>query len=393
MSESAKGAGAMCAQTAQGADPLVSVIVAVYNTERFLEECLESVLAQSMSDFELICVNDGSTDESAVILARFAAVDARVRVIERPNGGLSAARNTGLDAACGRYVLFLDSDDFIDPTLLERTVEASEAADAQLCVFDYRLHFEDTGRSALHRDQELFARLAVDAPFSLETQPALAGFVGAWDRLYRRDFIEAQGLRFEEGRLYEDVPFWAAALAAAERITLVHEQLLSYRRNVAGSITQGEAASARHKADFLYMQGLAQRRFAAANVADEAWRCYAGYFLDYALMHARQAAGTPVLPWLFLATVRMAAPETLKRLEGRAWAADAVRACPPEVGAIEACHPGLAGAAQGRLNAQGAIYALLVRRGNLGVARSFLVTLNALRGLARRMLDAVRGRG
>ena len=99
--------------------PKISVIIPVYNVEEYLPVCLDSVLAQTFSDFEAVCVNDGSPDNSAAILEKYAKKDARIKVVSRPNGGLSAARNTGLENACGEYIYFLDSDDYIHPQLLE----------------------------------------------------------------------------------------------------------------------------------------------------------------------------------------------------------------------------------------------------------------------------------
>ena len=96
--------------------PRVSVIIAVYNVENFLEECLNSVINQTFDDIEIICVNDGSTDSSAEILDRFAQKDSRIKIITQPNGGLSKARNAGLKIASGKFVYFLDSDDYIEPT-------------------------------------------------------------------------------------------------------------------------------------------------------------------------------------------------------------------------------------------------------------------------------------
>ena len=95
-----------------------SIVIPVYNVEPYLPECLDSVLNQTLSDWEAVCVNDGSTDNSSVVLEDYASKDSRFRVITQPNGGLSAARNTGMKAALGDYVLFLDSDDWLEPNAL-----------------------------------------------------------------------------------------------------------------------------------------------------------------------------------------------------------------------------------------------------------------------------------
>lgn len=98
----------------------VSVIIPVYNVEKYLESCLESIKSQTFTDYELILINDGSTDESVAIMRRYAKTDARIRIISQSNRGVSAARNLGLSVAEGEYVLFVDSDDTILPDALER---------------------------------------------------------------------------------------------------------------------------------------------------------------------------------------------------------------------------------------------------------------------------------
>ena len=99
--------------------PAISIIIPVYNVERFLERCLDSVLAQTWRDWEVVCVNDGSPDSSQAILERYASGDSRIKIVNKPNGGLSDARNVGLKNAGGEFIVDLDSDDFIHPQTLE----------------------------------------------------------------------------------------------------------------------------------------------------------------------------------------------------------------------------------------------------------------------------------
>ena len=106
-----------------------SIIVPVYNVEQYLEQCLESILAQNYDDYEVICVNDGSTDSSREILTAWESRMPQMRVIDRENGGLSAARNTGFEAATGEYVVFVDSDDWVEPTMLNRLTAECNGTD------------------------------------------------------------------------------------------------------------------------------------------------------------------------------------------------------------------------------------------------------------------------
>lgn len=114
--------------------PKVSVIVPVYNAEKYLRECVDSILGQTLADLELILVDDGSTDSSPAICDRYAAQDARVQVIHQANAGLSAARNRGIEVAAGEWVAFVDSDDFIDANMYHTMIIAAEAEGAQLAV-------------------------------------------------------------------------------------------------------------------------------------------------------------------------------------------------------------------------------------------------------------------
>ncbi|MGO2140232.1 MAG: glycosyltransferase family 2 protein [Leucobacter sp.] len=121
------------------AAPLASVIVPVYNGEQFLRRCLDSVLAQSMGDLELIVVNDGSTDDTRAILAEYEASDARVTVIDQANAGQGAARNRALGQARGEFVLFVDADDFIERVTLQVTTERAIEDHSDLVHFDWKL--------------------------------------------------------------------------------------------------------------------------------------------------------------------------------------------------------------------------------------------------------------
>ena len=121
-----------------------SVLIPVYNVENYLRVCLDSLLSQSFTDWEAICVNDGSSDGSAAILKDYASKDSRFSVITQANGGLSAARNTGLDAAKGDFILFLDSDDWLEPNALKILSENLQEED--LLCFNGRRFFEESGQ-------------------------------------------------------------------------------------------------------------------------------------------------------------------------------------------------------------------------------------------------------
>ena len=174
----------------------VSVIVPVYQVEAYLAKCLDSILAQTFTDFELILVDDGTRDDCPRIMTRYAAMDARIRCIHKENGGLSSARNAGLDIARGEYIAFVDSDDTVEPTMLADAVAAAQRTGAQLVIYNYRLVTEDGVQDAClpMKDETLdIDQMGLANYFYRYWMPYVHG-QEAWCRLYRRDIIEQNHL-------------------------------------------------------------------------------------------------------------------------------------------------------------------------------------------------------
>ncbi len=220
--------------------PKVSVVVPVYNVERYLSECLESVISQTLSDIEIICVNDGSTDGSGAILGEYAERDPRIIVVEQENQGLAGARNSGLDAAIGEYVLFLDSDDWVEATMIEEVCARCVNDDADIGIFKIRYVYTDTGVSVDGHWTLQMGLVPTKVPFCRdEMSGSLFRFVtpSACNKMFKRSFLLEGGLRFVRGlRRAEDVPFTYLALATAERITVLDRVLLNYRKGVSDSL-------------------------------------------------------------------------------------------------------------------------------------------------------------
>lgn len=176
----------------------VSVIVPVYQVEAYLPRCIDSVLAQTFEDFELILVNDGTRDGCPAIMAEYAARDARIRQVHKENGGLSSARNAGLDVARGEYVAFLDSDDYAAPTWLADTVRAAEETGAQQVLYNYERVVDGQAQGPyLNMASETIdvGRLGLANYLYQYWMPYRHG-QEAWSKLYRRSVIEENGLRF-----------------------------------------------------------------------------------------------------------------------------------------------------------------------------------------------------
>lgn len=211
----------------------VSVIIPVYNSEKYLNQCLDSLLAQSFKNFEVICVDDGSTDDSSEILERYSAVDSRFRLLRQKNSGAGAARNLGMEHAQGEYLYFLDADDFLEETLLEKALNKAEEEQADIVLFSAK-SFDI--RSGASYEPDLYLRLCLlpeDKPvFSAEdcasqvfqlTNPA------PWNKFFRREFLLGEGLQFVNLANANDLTFVYAAMALAKRISYLPDQLYFYR--------------------------------------------------------------------------------------------------------------------------------------------------------------------
>lgn len=216
----------------------MSVIVPIYNVEQHVDACLRSIAAQSLSDFEAILVDDGSTDDSAEIAERFASGDARFRMVRQENRGLSAARNTGLEECRGAFVAFVDSDDRIAPDYLLRLHGILESSGEDWAACGIRFCSESGGiavHSAIHGQADpkalpSIARCALD-----DWRDVVRHFPSAWNKLYRRGLIE--GLRFDEGQLFEDHSFFLRVAARSDCIMHTPEALYKQTRGRQGQIT------------------------------------------------------------------------------------------------------------------------------------------------------------
>ena len=193
---------------------LISIIVPVYNTAQWLRRCLDSICAQSYRNLEILCVNDGSTDNSAEILAEYAAKDARIRVFTQENAGLSAARNTALEHATGEWVTGVDSDDYLAPDAVEHAVEQIQEGVDMVCM---QLLLVDEADNPIP-DKSGYYTLPTESLLTMT--PALAGrlnvcFAG---KLWSRSFIETHQLRFPYKLVHEDVAFYSCAISLLDKV-------------------------------------------------------------------------------------------------------------------------------------------------------------------------------
>lgn len=206
----------------------ISVIIPIYNVSKYLGTCLDSVLSQANADVEVICINDGSTDDSGAILSSYSSTHPEMVVIDQKNAGLSAARNAGLKRAQGEYVMFLDSDDWIEPDALAKL--ASVTNDQDMICFNGRRYLEDSGEfeeaDTLAPEQNITGWEYYNK-YSL--QPRRFAFVCVVLRAYKREFLIKNGLWFAEGIYHEDNRFTPMACYYAKSVRVIDDVLYNYR--------------------------------------------------------------------------------------------------------------------------------------------------------------------
>ena len=217
--------------------PLVSVIVPVYNVEPWLEECLQSIAAQTLEDFEVIVVDDGSTDASGRIADRFSSEDVRFTVIHQANGGVSSARNAGIDIAKGKYLSFVDSDDYLEPTMLEKLVHAAEEQGTAIAMCDYA---EGDGSTWKRLDifKDVREEVLDEHRFWLGCYGVNPGaYIYIWNKLFRSDAFSS--VRFAEGFICEDQIIALDLYHGKASIAIVRDALYSYRIRKSGNSRAG----------------------------------------------------------------------------------------------------------------------------------------------------------
>lgn len=217
--------------------PKATVIVPVYNVEAYLEKSVQSILAQTEPDFELLLVDDGSTDHSGALCDQLAQTDPRIQVIHQQNQGLGGARNTGIQAAAGDWVLLVDSDDWIEPELLEKTLEAGLREEADLVMFGFR-SVDEQGNTL----QTFVEDVPTDQGLTLKDHPDLLMTApSAWRRLYRRELLSRTGILYPPRVWYEDIRTTPKLLAAASRVVFLNYVGYDYLSRT-GSITKNQNA-------------------------------------------------------------------------------------------------------------------------------------------------------
>lgn len=221
--------------------PLVSLIIPVYNSGLYLDELFRSLFSQTYENLEIICINDGSRDNSLELLRGYETLDKRVVVVDKPNSGAAATRNAGIERATGEYLCFVDSDDFIESNSIELLVNAAITNQADAVVFDIDYYDDETKTFSPHFGAVSRYSIPIGRPFKASEVKHFYKYVIGYtvNKLYRTDFLKGIDLRFPEIGAHEDMPFTYIALSAADRIFYLGDTLYHYRRSREGSLSDG----------------------------------------------------------------------------------------------------------------------------------------------------------
>lgn len=221
-----------------------SIIVPIYKVEKYLRGCIDSVLVQNYMDYELILVDDGSPDSCGAICDEYAKEHTQVKVIHKANGGLSSARNAGLDIAAGKYVIFLDSDDFWDDSdALKHFHENLSDTRADVLVFPAKRYYEENNQYTYILSGEADREKIIDVNVNSAVRYMLERNIyraAAWNKVIRRSLIEDHHMRFLEGYLSEDMDWCGDLLLYSNRFDFYEVPVYVYRQQRAGSITAGK---------------------------------------------------------------------------------------------------------------------------------------------------------
>lgn len=220
--------------------PLVSIVIPVYNVEKYIDECLESIISQTYNNLEIIIVNDGSKDKSLSYIKKYK--DKRIKLISQRNNGLSSARNTGTKHASGKYILYVDSDDFLtSPIAVERMVETISRSDSDILFFRYNYYFNNNNYKPSKKNVTKEFQDIRNEYKNMVKRDTLN--ISAWSKMIRLDLIKNNHINFEEGLLSEDIDFSLKLYDRASKIVATNDIFYNYRQKRRGSIS----SSIKHK--------------------------------------------------------------------------------------------------------------------------------------------------
>ena len=217
-----------------GARPKVSIVVPIYNVEKYLHECVDSILAQTLKEIEVILIDDGSPDRCGEIVDEYAAKDPRVVAVHQENSGYSKGVNRGIEMAKGEYIGIIESDDWIEPDMYEKLYASAKKYDTDITkggFYFYQPHLREEDQNVVYRNpRHVDLAYAPEGAFHITEWPRLIAFhASIWSSIYRAEFVKQIKIPETAGASYQDFPFMAELLTKAERISVVKEPFVHWR--------------------------------------------------------------------------------------------------------------------------------------------------------------------
>lgn len=211
----------------------LTIVVAIYNVENYLRKCLLSLKEQTVTNYQVFCINDGSTDKSREIIQEFVETDDRFFLFDKKNGGLSDARNFGLAKTTDKYIAFIDGDDFVEPDYVEKSLAAMEKDDLDMLVFAYKQYYLTNGTS------EITTLRIADGIYNLKEKPELLAYTpnAAWNKIYRTDLFINNKIEYPFGYRHQDLGTTPKLLLKSKRVGYLNQALYNYLIDRPNNIT------------------------------------------------------------------------------------------------------------------------------------------------------------
>jgi glycosyltransferase involved in cell wall biosynthesis len=228
-------------------NPEISVIIPIYNTEKFLKQCLDSVINQTFENIEIICINDGSTDNSPKILNKYAKKDKRIRIINEENQGPGESRNNGINIAKGKYICFVDSDDWVNKDYCKKLRLAAEKFNSDMVMCREKLYYckqKKLKKNEFYKFPAIKGLKNRKVTWKGIRKSLFVINPSAWGKIYRTDFLKKTGARFPKGLWFEDNPFYLETTLSAKKMIFLNNSLYFYRKEVKNSITNNDEKKA-----------------------------------------------------------------------------------------------------------------------------------------------------
>ncbi len=258
----------------------LSVIIPIYNVEKYIPQCLDSILNQAFKDFEIICVNDGSSDNSLSVLQSYKEKDDRIIIIDKKNEGSGIARNAGLAIAKGDYIYFVDGDDWVEENVFDKIIAKADELNTDILIFGGLSYYDGKGKKGGYSADKLPKKYLNKVFSAKDIKKDIFKFPStAWTKLYKRDFLIKNNIKFQDIKVGQDqLPFFHSMIKA-ERIALLPENIYCYRKN-----RKGSAMTVKKKKNFspIYVFYGVEEMLKSENLLDEYKSVFVGKYFSKA---------------------------------------------------------------------------------------------------------------